>query len=78
MLQPLNVAMNKSYQFDYGTQHDQYLAEALTNVDMQTKAGGIPRVPPVKLVSEWALDWIKHCKEEDIAKAFKVIILAFH
>ncbi|CAM6085199.1 unnamed protein product [Calypogeia fissa] len=69
-LKPLNVAMNKSYQFDYGTRYDQYLVEVLTNVDMQTKAGN-PRVPPVKLVSEWALDWIKHCKEENIAKAFK-------
>ncbi|CAM6085380.1 unnamed protein product [Calypogeia fissa] len=73
----LNVAMNKSYQFDYGTRYDQYLAEALTNVDMQTKARN-PRVPLVKLVSEWALDWIKHCKEEYIAKAFKWVALYGH
>lgn len=65
------MAVNRSYQVDYSTWYDSYIADALMTHSMQTKVGN-PKVQLVKLVNEWALKWIHTCKEKDIAKAFKV------
>lgn len=71
LLQPLDVAINWSYLADYAMWYDDYIADALTYPDLQTKAGN-PKVRAVKMVSEWALRWIQGFKADDVANAFKV------
>jgi hypothetical protein len=72
ILQPLDVAVNRSFQADYEARYDEYIQEALMNPDLQTRQGN-PKCPTPMMVSEWALEWINKCNQEDVAKAFKVL-----
>jgi hypothetical protein len=71
ILQPLDVAINRSFQAFYCTKYDAYIAQALDDPQLQTKAGN-PKVPSYHLVASWTLEWITTKSQEDVVKAFSL------
>jgi hypothetical protein len=72
ILQPLDVAINRSFQQYYGKAYDTYLEKAINDSSMQTKAGNV-KVPSSLTVTKWVADWAEHhVSVEMIQKAFKV------
>ncbi|KAL3680025.1 hypothetical protein R1sor_022981 [Riccia sorocarpa] len=71
VLQPLDVAINRSYQRFHDSLYDQYIAEALENPELQTKAGN-PKVPDYRRVSDWVVEWMDTKTSAEIIKAFQV------
>jgi hypothetical protein len=69
ILQPLDVAVNKSFQEAFGSSYDIYIAEAIKNPDMQTKQGN-PKVPNYETVSNWVVEWANAFESSKIIKAF--------
>ncbi|KAE9236134.1 hypothetical protein PF004_g8940 [Phytophthora fragariae] len=71
LLQPLDVAVNRSYQEYYRSKYDEYISKALREPLLQTKAGN-PKVPRYDAVAHWTLDWIASKTEDDVKKAFRL------
>ena len=71
ILQPLDVAVNRSYQAFFQTYFDGYIAQALEDTCLQTKAGN-PKVPSYMTVSNWTLVWIKTMTQECIQNSFAI------
>jgi hypothetical protein len=71
ILQPLDVAVNRSFQAYYQTLFDSYIGRAIDDPAMQTKAGN-PKVPSYKMVSEWVIEWMNSKQPNEIANAFRV------
>jgi hypothetical protein len=71
ILQPMDVAINRSYQAYYHTCFDGYIAQALEDTCLQRKAGN-PKVPSYMAVSNWTLDWIKTMTQECIRNSFTI------
>jgi DDE superfamily endonuclease len=71
VLQPLDVAVNKSFQDSFATSYDEYIAEAIEKDSMQTKNGN-PKVPNYEIVSNWVLKWSESFNPESIKKSFLV------
>jgi hypothetical protein len=71
ILQPLDVAVNRSFQQKFNDSYIEYLRAATCNPLMQTKRGNI-KTPNYKQVSDWILEWIDSKSSEDISKAFDV------
>ncbi|KAE8970295.1 hypothetical protein PF011_g26473 [Phytophthora fragariae] len=71
LLQPLDVAVNRSYQEYYRSKYDEYISKALCEPLLQTKAGS-PKVPRYDAVAHWTLDWIASKTEDDVKKAFRL------
>ncbi|GBG63617.1 hypothetical protein CBR_g38928 [Chara braunii] len=69
ILQPLDVAVNRSFQQSYGHQYDAYISNALENPSLQTKTGN-PKTPTYQMVVDWVCQWAKTKTKEDIAHAF--------
>ncbi|EGZ17595.1 hypothetical protein PHYSODRAFT_502885 [Phytophthora sojae] len=69
MLQPLDVAVNRSYQEYYRSKYDAYISEALRDPMLQTKAGN-PKVPRYDAVARWTLDWVASKDPAEVKKAF--------
>lgn len=69
ILQPLDVAVNRSFQQHFNDSYIEYLTEAVSNPSMQTKHGNI-KIPHYTQVSDWK--WIKSKSPENISKAFDV------
>ncbi|KAJ8555023.1 hypothetical protein ON010_g9461 [Phytophthora cinnamomi] len=69
MLQPHDVAVNRSYQEYYRDQYDDYLCRALKEPAFQTKAGN-PKVLRYSTVAQWTLDWVASKSVESIKRAF--------
>ena len=71
ILQTLDVAINRGYQAYYQICYDGYIAQALEDTCLQTKAGN-PKVPSYMTVSSWTLDWIKTMTQECIRNSFTI------
>lgn len=71
LLQPLDVAVNRSYQQYFGDRYDEFVTAALANSHNRTKAGNI-KSPTTLEVSQWTSDWAKTQSCEVITKAFVV------
>lgn len=71
MLQPLDVAVNRSFQQAYGERYNAYMKRAVqcNNKSMQTQTGNI-KIPQYADISTWVADWMKYKSPESIAKAF--------
>ncbi|KAL3698348.1 hypothetical protein R1sor_012424 [Riccia sorocarpa] len=76
VLQPLDVAINRSYQRFHDSLYDQYIAEALENPELQTKAGN-PKVPDYRRVSDWVVEWMDTKTSAEIIKAFQDCVPSF-
>jgi hypothetical protein len=70
LLQPLDVAIHRSFQAFYDT-HYKYIEKAISGTVMQTKAGN-PKCPDHLTVTTWCQKWINSFPLESIAKAFDV------
>lgn len=73
MLQPLDVAVNRSFQQYYGDKYNEFMGKAVQNKDasLQTKSGNV-KMPKYSEISVWIADWMKTQTTEKIAKAFKL------
>lgn len=71
LLQPLDVAVNRSFQQNLAHQYDAYLVETIADEKNRTKAGNI-RIPDKKSVSQWVLNWTDSSSCEFIANSFVV------
>ena len=71
LLQPLDVAVNRSFQTFYNREYDAYMTKAFSDKNLQTKAGNI-KSPSYIDASTWINNWIQTKSKDDIAKAFKV------
>lgn len=71
ILQPLDVAVNRSFQQHFNDSYIEYLREAISNPAMQTKQGNV-KTPNYVQVTNWILRWTQSKSPEDIANAFDV------
>lgn len=71
LCQPLDVAINKSFQSHYGNSYDDYIAAALNDPQLQTKSKN-PKVPSYLSVSTWVCEWVSSVKTDMIRNAFRV------
>lgn len=71
LLQPLDVAVNKSFQDFFGDKYTEYLSTALLSETGKTKAGNI-KVPNYKQVTDWIYSWSLTKSDADIRKAFSL------
>ncbi len=71
ILQPLDVAINRSFQAFYTTCYDEYIGKALDDPALQTRAGN-PKVPGYLMVSNWIVEWIITRSSDHIRNAFKI------
>lgn len=69
LLQPLDVAVNRSFQQAFGDSYDKYVSDALNDDGKRTAAGNI-KSPPYIAVSKWVSDWAKSMNPEAISKSF--------
>lgn len=69
MLQPLDVAINRSFQQHFGDRYDEFISEALADKNKQTKLGNV-KTPTALEVSNWCTDWVKSTSEELLTKSF--------
>ncbi|KAL3690641.1 hypothetical protein R1sor_004292 [Riccia sorocarpa] len=71
LLQPLDVSVNRSFQEFYSEKYDQYIAQALEDPELQTKACN-PKVPGYLLVFKWVKEWGDQVPTDMIQTAFKL------
>jgi hypothetical protein len=71
ILQPLDVAVNRSFQQHFNDSYIEYLKNAVSNPQMQTRLGNI-KTPNYKEVSDWVVKWIESKSPNDFCKAFDV------
>ena len=58
MLQPLDVAVNRSLQVYYNVKYDEYMNKAFVDTSLQTKNGNI-KSPSYKDASLWIAEWTR-------------------
>ncbi|GBG90296.1 hypothetical protein CBR_g50474 [Chara braunii] len=71
LLQPLDVAVNRSFQQHYTREYDGHIHRALQNTNLQTKAGN-PKYPSYQMVADWVCDWVQMKTKQEITNAFEV------
>lgn len=69
ILQPLDVAVNKSFQTHYNDLYNEYIGTAITTQAMQTKSGNV-KTPSHGTISNWVWNWAKDFPTESIKNAF--------
>lgn len=73
ILQPLDVAVNRSFQQAYNDKYTEYLTCAVQSNDasQQTRSGNV-KMPPYHDISKWITSWMKDQTAESLTKAFKL------
>ncbi|GBG92695.1 hypothetical protein CBR_g56778 [Chara braunii] len=69
LLQPLDVAINRSFQQHYSRRYEAYIQTAIEDTSLQTTAGN-PRCPSYQMVADWVCEWVKTKTREDITNSF--------
>lgn len=69
LLQPLDVAINRSLQQFFNDRTTEYQEESLSQNKNQTKAGNI-KIPSSTDITKWIADWADTVPPEQISKAF--------
>lgn len=65
LLQPLDVAINRSFQQYFNDLYTEYLENALESLDDRTKAGNV-KPPSYYTLSNWCLEWSKSMSKEQV------------
>ncbi|KAE8893013.1 hypothetical protein PF010_g12160 [Phytophthora fragariae] len=71
LLQPLDVAVNRSFQAFNRVKYDGYIQQALQDPALQTRAGN-PKVHTYNIVEQWTVDWMATRSADDIKKVFQL------
>jgi hypothetical protein len=71
IVQPLDIAINRSFQAFYVTCFNKNIDNAISDVRMQTKVGN-PKCPDYLTVNIWCQKWIESFQSASIAKASAV------
>uniref|UniRef100_H3H210 DDE-1 domain-containing protein n=1 Tax=Phytophthora ramorum TaxID=164328 RepID=H3H210_PHYRM len=69
LLQPLDVAINRSYQEFYRSKYGDYIDTALRDPSLQSKAGN-PKMSHYAKMAQWTLDWVVTKSGDSVKKAF--------
>lgn len=69
LLQPLDVAVNRSFQQYFNDYATEYQAESLRDQTNRTQHGNI-KMPSAVLITKWTADWADSKTAADISKAF--------
>lgn len=69
LLQPLDVAVNRSFQQFYNDRTQEYRASAITNKTNLTAQGNI-QMPSCELITGWVVKWSEQMPSDQIKKAF--------
>ncbi|KAG0442541.1 hypothetical protein DMUE_0196 [Dictyocoela muelleri] len=67
----LDVSKNRSFQQYYGDKIDEWIAEAIEDVQKRTKAGNVKR-PSYRPVTDICNDFAKKIKPNMITKSFEI------
>lgn len=71
LIQPLDVALNRSFQQHFNDMSDVYQEESL-NADINKTVRGNIKMPSTELVTNWVIDWCDTISTEMISKAFRL------
>lgn len=69
LLQPLDVALNRSFQQFFDNETTEYQASAILNDNNKTQRGNI-KMPSVEFLTTWIVNWCNLQSRDKITKAF--------
>lgn len=71
LLQPLDVALNRSFQQFFNDRNDEYQSESLANDTNKTHKGNV-KIPSTEIMTGWVVQWCEGVDVNAVKKAFKL------